>query len=136
MYVQKLLHDRLGFTLSEELGTLKRYVAMDEDRQRGLLFHPVLLEKLAKSPQYTLQEYVDELRTTLGVVNDVDAWRSVSELNLKKSDKKFKVYLGLCAREEDKNLEKYPQLFQESHEQNQYHITFKWLHSESGVLCD
>lgn len=61
----------------------------------------MLLEKLAKSAEYTLHEYVQELRSLLDISNEIGAWESVLDKNLKKSDKKFKVYLGLCESEEE-----------------------------------
>jgi len=102
LYLQKLFRDRLGVSLTEEAGTLKRYVVTHVDRERGLVFHPVLLEKFAKSKGYDLETYVRELREILGINNSLEAWRGVSDSSLKKSDPKFKVYLGLCSAEDEK----------------------------------
>ena len=49
LYLHKLVRERLGVELSEEGGTLGRYIVAHVDRSRNLYFHPVLLEKLAKS---------------------------------------------------------------------------------------
>ena len=73
-----------------------------EDETRGLLFHPVLLEKLAKSKTYTVERYVEELASLLGIHTSLTDWEAVSDGGFKKSDKKFKVYLGLCETADDK----------------------------------
>ena len=59
----------------------------------GLLFHPVLLEKLAKSDgRYSLDDYVEELRSLFGIESNLASWKSICAANLKKSDAKFKLY--------------------------------------------
>jgi len=97
-----LLETRMGLKLSEEAGNLTKYVATHEDKVRGLYFHPVLLEKMAKSKEYKLPRYVEELDSICGRSTQMEAWRAVSESGLKKSDPKFKLYLGLCAGADDK----------------------------------
>ena len=101
-YVLKVLKDRIGLVLSEEEGTLARYIVTHEDRQLGLFFHPVLLEKLGKSKSYDLAQYVEDLQTLFGISNDLRAWQEVSSETLKKSDPKFKLYLGLCESADQK----------------------------------
>lgn len=76
-----------------------------EDKARGLFFHPVLLEKMHKSGgSYTFDDYVDEVRKLYGIEMDAEAWSLVSGGSLKKSDKKYGVYLGLCKSGEDKAM--------------------------------
>jgi len=115
VYVQRLVCGVLGLELSEEHDTVRRYVVTHEDTVRGLFFHPVLLEKLHKSNgEYTFDDYIADWntlpRTELGSsrlkVSDpaaaAAAWRAVSAINLKKSDAKFKCYLGLTDNEAGK----------------------------------
>mmetsp|Transcript_57082 Transcript_57082/g.152002 ORF Transcript_57082/g.152002 Transcript_57082/m.152002 type:complete len:653 (-) Transcript_57082:414-2372(-) len=103
-YIQQLVKGVLGIDLTEEQGTLRRYVVTHEDRARGLFFHPVLLEKLHKSGgSYTFEDYAKELQELYGKApGGAAAWEAVSAGTLKKSDKKYKVYLGLCKGEDDK----------------------------------
>mmetsp|Transcript_38774 Transcript_38774/g.94147 ORF Transcript_38774/g.94147 Transcript_38774/m.94147 type:complete len:577 (+) Transcript_38774:190-1920(+) len=104
VYVQRLLHGALGVELSEERDTVRRYIVSHEDKVRGLFFHPVLLEKLHKSNgSYTFREYVADIKERYGIETDTASWDSVSSGTLKKSDRKFKVYLGLCEHEDDKS---------------------------------
>ena len=92
----------LGIQLSEENDTVRRYVVTHHDPNRNLLFHPVLLEKLHKSNDtYSFDDYVAELNQITGASYSADAWREVSTGSLKKKDKKFKVYLGLCKDEKE-----------------------------------
>jgi len=106
VYVQRLVHAVLGVELSEERGTIRRYIAVHEDRAKGLFFHPALLEKLHKSGgelSYGFKEYADEVNALYGRnVTNAAAWEEVSAGTLKKSDAKFKVYLGLCASADEK----------------------------------
>ena len=102
MYVQRLMMGVLGIQLSEENDTVRRYVVTHHDPHRNLLFHPVLLEKLHKSNDtYSFDDYVSELNQITGASYSADAWREVSTGSLKKKDKKFKVYLGLCKDEKE-----------------------------------
>jgi len=97
VYVQRLVCGVLGLELSEEKDTMRRYVVTHEDTARGLFFHPVLLEKLHKSNgAYTFVDYADELHALCGKRTDASAWKQVSDGALKKSDPKYKCYLGLC----------------------------------------
>ena len=67
MYVQRLVHAVLGIELSEERGTIRRYIVTHEDPSRGLLFHPALLEKLHKSNgAYGFGDYAAELHAAAG----------------------------------------------------------------------
>jgi len=107
VYVQRLVCGVLGLELSEEHDTVRRYVVTHEDTVRGLFFHPVLLEKLHKSNgEYTFDDYIAELGSSRLKVSDpaaaAAAWRAVSAINLKKSDAKFKCYLGLTDNEAGK----------------------------------
>mmetsp|Transcript_65590 Transcript_65590/g.179901 ORF Transcript_65590/g.179901 Transcript_65590/m.179901 type:complete len:656 (+) Transcript_65590:132-2099(+) len=104
VYVQRLVHGVLGVELSDERDTVRRYLVTHEDRARGLFFHPVLLEKLHKSGgSYTFEDYAKELQELYGKApGGAAAWEAVSAGTLKKSDKKYKVYLGLCKGEDDK----------------------------------
>ena len=102
-YLQNLIKGALGTDLSTNDGTIGHYVVAHEDRERGLFFHPVLLEKLAKSKgAYSFSQYVDELREVSGKTCDLNALNAVSAGSLKKSDEKFKMYLGLCKSADDK----------------------------------
>jgi len=101
-YIKKVLAEHMQVFLSEEAGTLTRYVVTHEDAERDLYFHPVLLEKMAKTTSYDLHSYVDELRTVCGRHSSLEAWHAVSAGSLKKADKLFKQYLGVSASEEEK----------------------------------
>lgn len=52
--------------LTDEGGTIGRYVVAHEDPAAGVYLHPVLLEKLHKSKSYSLAHYVDELHAVCG----------------------------------------------------------------------
>ena len=100
VYVQRLVMGVLGIELSEANGTVRRYVVTHEDRERGLLFHPVLLEKMHKTEDgsYGFDEYCAELSSITGREQSAEAWRAVSDGTLRKKDGNFNVYLGLCSQ--------------------------------------
>ena len=70
----------MGLKLSEEVGNLTKYVATHEDKARGLYFHPVLLEKMAKSKEYKLPRYVDELDSICGRSTQMEVRMAHSQL--------------------------------------------------------
>ena len=104
VYVQRLIHCVLGTELSEERGTIRRYVTCHEDAARGLFYHPVLLEQLHKSNgEYTYEHYAADVNKMYEKeVTTAGAFEQISSGSLKKSDTKFKVYLGLCKGPDDK----------------------------------
>ena len=104
VYVQRLIHCVLGTELSEERGTIRRYVTCHEDAARGLFYHPVLLEQLHKSNgEYTYEHYAADVNKLYEKeVTTAGAFEQISSGSLKKSDTKFKVYLGLCKGPDDK----------------------------------
>jgi len=99
-YIQQLVKGVLGIDLTEEQGTLRRYVVTHEDRARGLFFHPVLLEKVAKSKEFGWDNYVSELSTLCGKVNKKEEWEAICAEKLTRKDRKYKVYLGLAPNED------------------------------------
>jgi len=95
-FLQSIIKDALGQELTDEGGTIGRYVVAHEDPAAGVYLHPVLLEKLHKSKSYSLAHYVDELHAVCGRTVELAALAKVCAGSMKKSDPKFKVYLGLC----------------------------------------
>jgi len=99
VYVQRMMLGVLGIELSEENDTVRRYVVTHEDVERGLFFHPVLLEKLHKSKgAYSFGDYCEELSQLNGKTTVPEAWQHVSNGTLKKSDDKYSTYLGLASK--------------------------------------
>ena len=98
-YVQRLIMGVLGLEISEAKDTLRRYVVTHEDKARGLLFHPVLMEKLRKAEQgapYGFDEYGKELAAITGKpVIPAATWGAITDGKMNKKDGKFNVYLGL-----------------------------------------
>ena len=78
VYVQRMLMGVCGIELSEEKDTVRRYVVTHEDVERGLFFHPVLLEKLHKSDgTYSFEDYARELQEVCGQTTSAEAWQQV-----------------------------------------------------------
>jgi len=101
-YLQTLIKDALGQELTDDGGTIGRYIVAHEDPTRGVYLHPVLLERLHKSKRYSLQAYVDDLRSLCGKRVELSDLQQVCAGSMKKSDPKFKVYLGLCEAADEK----------------------------------
>jgi len=104
-FLQNIFKDALGQELTDEGGTIGRYVVAHEDPAAGVYLHPVLLEKFHKSKEYSLTHYIDELQSACGRTVELAALQKVCAGSMKKSDAKFKVYLGLCEGVDDKPLD-------------------------------
>ncbi|KAL1507474.1 hypothetical protein AB1Y20_008310 [Prymnesium parvum] len=99
-YVQLLIRRVLGLKLSEADGSVRRYIVGHEDKERQLFFHPVLLEKLAKSSAYSWERYVHELHLFCGKDTSMEAWKSICGDKLSPKDSKLRRYLGLGSDED------------------------------------